>query len=421
MASSTNCSDLISSLNNTLLLAYKAKEVFWKQRSRQLWLALGDKNTKYFHAATRGRKAVNKFSVIENAVNKPVYEEEEILTVFIEYFQQLFTSQEGGRLSTVQEAIQPRISEETNAKVLILPSPTEIKQAFFAIHPVKAPGPDGFSASFFQSNWDTVGSQIILEVQTFFSSGHLPRRINSTHIRLIPKIQSPKKVAQYRPIALCAVFYKIISKLLFKRLQPVLQHIVAKNQSAFVPNRAITDNVVITHEVLHYLKTSGAEKICYMAVKTDMSKAYDRLEWDFIRLVLERLGFHQKWINWLMQCICAVSYSLLLNGLAQGLVKPSRRVRQGDPLSPYLFILCSEVLFGLCLNAQYKENLLGIRVVLGSPRENHLLFADDTMFLCRSEQKSCHELMSILRKYEQASGQMINTDKSAITISPKNK
>ena len=288
-----------------------------------------------------------------------------------------------------------------------------------AIHPDKAPGPDGFSASFFQSNWDTVGPQIILEVQNFFSTGYLPSRINATHIRLIPKILSPKKVAEYRPIALCTVFYKIISKLLSKRLQPVLQSIVAENQSAFVPNRAITDNVLITHEVLHYLKISGAEKICYMAVKTDMSKAYDRLEWDFIRLVLERLGFHQKWVNWIMQCICTVSYSFLLNGSAQGSVIPSRGIRQGDPLSPYLFILCSEVLSGLCLKAQAEGHLPGIRVALGSPRVNHLLFADDTMFFCRSDQKSCLTLMSILHKYEEASGQMINTEKSAITFSRK--
>ena len=264
-----------------------------------------------------------------------------------------------------------------------------------------------------------MGSQIILEVQNFFSTGNLPRKINSTHIRLIPKILSPKKVAEYRPIALCTVFYKIISKLLSKHLQPVLQTIVAENQSAFVPNRAITDNVLITHEVLHYLKTSGAEKTCYMAVQTDMSKAYDRLEWNFIRLVLERLGFHHKWINWLMQCICTVSYSFLLNGSAQGLVTPSRGIRQGDPLSPYLFILCSEVLSGLCLNAQSQGTLPGIRVALGSPRVNHLLFADDTMFFCRSDQKSCQELMLILRKYEEASGQKINTEKSAITFSRK--
>lgn len=135
-----------------------------------------------------------------------------------------------------------------------------------------------------------------------------------------------------------------------------------------------------------------------------MSKAYDRLEWDFIRLVLERLGFHPKWVNWIMQCIDTVSYSFLLNGSAQGSVTPTRGIRLGDTLSPYLFILCSEVLSGLCLKAQAEGKLPGIRVALGSPRVNHLLFADDTMCFCRSDRKSCLELMSILHKYEEASG-----------------
>jgi len=122
MSSPTNSAELISSLNNTLLLAYKAEEAFWKQRNRQLWLALGDKNTEYFHAATRGRKAINKFSVIENAESQPVYKESEILIVFTEYFHKLFTSQEGDRLSTVNEAILPRISNETNEILIAMPS-----------------------------------------------------------------------------------------------------------------------------------------------------------------------------------------------------------------------------------------------------------------------------------------------------------
>lgn len=223
----------------------------------------------------------------------------------------------------------------------------------------------------------------------------------------------------YRPIALCSVFYKIIAKLLSKRLQPVLQDIISENQSAFVPKRAITDNVLITHEVLHYLKTSKAQERCFMAVKTDMSKAYDRLEWDFIRAVLERMGFHQKWTHWIMQCITTVSYSFLLNGSAQGSVLPNRGIRQGDPLSPYLFILCREVLSGLCSRAQHDGSLPGVRIALGCPRVNHLLFADDTMFFCRTDEQSCKTLLKIIQRYEIASGQMINKGKSSITFSAK--
>ncbi|XP_010463404.1 PREDICTED: uncharacterized protein LOC104744076 [Camelina sativa] len=134
---------------------------------------------------------------------------------------------------------------------------------------------------------------------------------------------------------------------------------------------------------------------------------------------MERLGFHQTWIRWLMQCIKTVSYSFLINDQAKGLVTPQRGIRQGDPLSPYIFIICSEVLSGLCLKAQREGNLIGVKVAKGSPRVNHLLFADDTMFFIRADQHSCLTLKNILHKYEAASGQKINQSKSSITFSAK--
>lgn len=221
----------------------------------------------------------------------------------------------------------------------------------------------------------------------------------------------------YRPITLCNVFYKINSQMLSLRLKTVLNSIISENQSAFIPGRAITDNVLITHEVLHYLKVSQAEKRCPMAVKTDMSKAYDRLEWDFIQLVLQRLGMHNKFSNWVMQCISTVSYSFLINDSVYGSVTPYRGIRQGEPISPYLFILCGEVLTGLCKEAERNGSLPGVRVARNSPRINHLLFADDTMFFCYSTPSCCETLRNILQEYGSASGQRINRAKSSITFS----
>ena len=174
------------------------------------------------------------------------------------------------------------------------------RSTIFAIHADKVPGPDGFSASFFHSNWETIGSSVIKEIQEFFSTGILSPALNETHVRLIPKIQCAKRVDEYRHIALCNVYYKIISKLLSLRLKPVLSFIISENQSAFIPGRTITDNVLITHEGLQYLKTSQAQKHCAMAIKMDMSKAYNRVEWNFLSQVMTRLGFHTKWINWIM-------------------------------------------------------------------------------------------------------------------------
>lgn len=156
-----------------------------------------------------------------------------------------------------------------------------------------------------------------------------------------------------------------------------------------------------------------------MAVKTDMSKAYDRLEWEFIKLVLQKFGFHPVWISWLMECISTISYSYLINETPRGKVKPQRGIRQGDPLSPYIFILYSEILSGLCKRAQEEGNLQGIKIARGSPRFNHLLFADDTMFFCKTKNRSVGALKQILKDYESASGQCINKEKSAITFSKK--
>lgn len=201
----------------------------------------------------------------------------------------------------------------------------------------------------------------------------------------------------YRPIALFNLFYKIITNLLSIRLKPVLSSIISENQSAFIPGRAISDNVIITHEVLHYLKTSQAQKNCSMAVKIDMSKAYDRVEWGFVSQVLTHLGFHEKLVNWIMQCITSVSYMFLINDNVYGAVTPYWGIRQCDPISPYIFILCGEVLSSLCRKAELEGSLRGIRVARGSPRVNHLLFVDDTMIFCNSSPESFMSLMKTLQ------------------------
>lgn len=139
-----------------------------------------------------------------------VYKEEDITRVIVQYYQSLFTSMDGDRAETVTYALQRRVSDEDNERLISLPAAVEIRDAIFAIHADKAPGPDGFSASFYHSNWDTIRPDIVSEVQRFFTSGVLPPRINETNVRLIPKIKNPQTVADYRPIALCNVYYKII-------------------------------------------------------------------------------------------------------------------------------------------------------------------------------------------------------------------
>lgn len=132
--------------------------------------------------------------------------------------------------SLISSVLEPQISPKCNEALIKDPTPLEIKEALFAIHPEQAPGPTGFSASFFQSHWDVIGPSVVLEIQSFFTSGVLPPTMNHTHIRLIPKTSDAKKVADYRPIALCNFFYKIICKLLSLRMKTMLDSIISKNQ-----------------------------------------------------------------------------------------------------------------------------------------------------------------------------------------------
>ncbi|KAL0799496.1 hypothetical protein Bca101_054671 [Brassica carinata] len=410
---------LIDAINQELRRAYLAEEQFWQQRSRIQWLKNGDRNTGFFHAATRTRRTINLIPVLEDDHGGVVYEEQDITRVISEYFNRIFTTNGNTSFTQLQGLLTPKVTPEMNKMLTSIPSDSEVEAAARSINGGKAPGPDGFSATFYQSYWHIVGGDVTRDIMSFFTSGQLHPQQNETHIRLIPKITGPRAVADYRPIALCTTHYKIIAKILTRRLKPLLPQLISNTQSAFVAGRAITDNVLITHETLHYLRTSEAKKRCSMAVKTDMSKAYDRIEWGFVKEVLKLLGFDPMWVSWIMCCIETVSYSFLINGTPQGLVRPTRGLRQGDPLSPHIFILCTEVLSALCAKGQDDGSLPGVRVSRHSPAINHLLFADDTMFFCQSKPSSVSALMKILATYEEVSGQKINPVKSAITFSAK--
>lgn len=156
------------------------------------------------------------------------------------------------------------MTDEDNIRLTAIPSAEEIREATFSINAEKAPRPDGFSAGFFHTHWEKVRPDIVREVQGFFDGEPLPENINNTHIRLIPKITNPQKVSDYRPIALCNVYYKIYSKLFTRRLQPLMDKLISENQSAFVLGRAIVDNVLITHEVLALPQDiKGGTEVCY--------------------------------------------------------------------------------------------------------------------------------------------------------------
>ncbi|KAL5577135.1 hypothetical protein UlMin_018834 [Ulmus minor] len=197
-----------------------------------------------------------------------------------------------------------------------------------------------------------------------------------------------------------------------------MDKIISQEQSAFILSRLISDNVIIGFECLHAIKRRKTKKN-YMALKLDMEKAYDRVEWDFIQRVMDKLGFSTGWINKIMACISFVSYSFQFNGQRFGHLNPSRGLRQGDPLSPYLFLLCGEGLFSLLHQYEQSGRLQGLKCGLRGPIIYHLLFADDSLLFLEANSSNCAALKEVLNIYEAASGQAVNLSKSAVCFGPK--
>lgn len=229
--------------------------------------------------------------------------------------------------------------------------------------------------------------------------------VNHTYIALIPKVNSPETVNQYRPISLCNVSYKIITKFLVNRLRPLLSKCISINQGAFAPCRSIFDNILVAHELFHDFKRKKGNKKA-MAIKLDLEKAYDLLDWRFIRGCLTQFGFSNAWCDRIMNCVSSTSFSLLINGSPYGHFRASKGIRQGDPLSPYIFILCMEPFIRNlnCLARNPKSNV----GLLSSPRGDrisNLVFADDCLIFARATTVAAKNINTVLDIFSKVSGQ----------------
>ncbi|KAL0286137.1 UNVERIFIED_CONTAM: putative mitochondrial protein [Sesamum calycinum] len=293
----------------------------------------------------------------------------------------------------------------------------EVSKALSCMSPLKSPGPDGLPPIFFQKFWHVVKPDVVKYVLNFLNDHIMPTGFNETNIVLIPKIKRPESLAHFRPISLCNVVYKIASKSIANRLKPWLDAIISPAQSAFVPGRLISDNVFIAFELNHFLHTHSKGRKQFLNLKLDISKAYDRVEWCFLERVLGKLGFPPSFIDLIMLCITSVSYSFVLIGSRFGSILPQRGLRQGDPLSPYLFLLCTESFSSLFRHAEANREVPGVPICRGAPAISHLLFADDTMIFCPASQDTVQHVQEILASYKQASGQKINLQKSSIAFS----
>ncbi|GJX27994.1 RNA-directed DNA polymerase, eukaryota, reverse transcriptase zinc-binding domain protein, partial [Tanacetum coccineum] len=288
----------------------------------------------------------------------------------------------------------------------------EIKKALFDIDDNKAPGPDSFTSKFFKKAWEIIKDDFYKAIKEFFRTGKLLGEVNATIISLVPKMQTPLKVTDFRPIACCNVVYKCISKILTNRIKPVLNKLVDQNQSAFLLGRALIDNILFTQELLRGYNSRNGPKRC--SLKIDIQKSYDTVSWSFLEKILNNFGFPSSMIQWIMVCISTPKFSICVNGERFGYFKRGRGLRQGDPISPYLFTLIMEVLNMFLKDEIAKERNFKYHFGCKKLKITHLCFADDLLVLSHGDTISISTIKRALEKFSKVFGLHPNMSKSTI-------
>lgn len=281
---------------------------------------------------------------------------------------------------------------------------------------LKAPGPDGYQALFFQKHWNLVADNVYQLVFDVPEGKGMPPHLNDTFLVLIPKVDNPELASQFRPIGLCNVIYKIITKCIVNRIKPMMPHLTSCTQTSFVPGRQITDNIVIVQEVIHTMRNKTG-KTGFMAIKIDFEKAYNRLKWDFIRETLAEIRFPQLLISVIMECLTTSSMKVLWNGEPTESFQPSRGVRQADPLSPYLFVLCMERLNQVIEEAIIAQRWKPICASRNGPQLSNLFFADDIILFGEATVDQASVISECLQRFCVASGSNISFGKSRVYFS----
>ncbi|KAM2399421.1 hypothetical protein TB1_035287 [Malus domestica] len=364
-----------------------AQEKFYRDKSRIKWLSEGDNNTSFFYSMVKIRKLHQSLAVMRD----------------------------GNRLCGLVARIIPKVVTATeNESLLAIPTPNEIFETLKSMDHSSSPGPDGFGGSFYFRCWPIVGNDVVQAVQSFFSQGNILPHFNSNLMILIPKVDGANSVNHLRPIALANFSFKIITKILAYRLSPIAAHIVSPQQNAFTKVRSIVDPIILTSECMNLLdrRCRGGN----IAIKFDIRKAFDTLDWGFLLRVLDAFGFSAGFVDWICSILTSAHLSIFINGSVEGFFPCSRGVRQGDPLSPILFCLAEEV-FSRGLTKMVEDDLIDtFSVPMGIAPPSHVLFADDIMVFMRGTKRSMRNLMRFVEEYSLNSGQCINKLKSLVFL-----
>ena len=281
----------------------------------------------------------------------------------------------------------------------------------------KAPGPDGYPVEFYKVAWPVIRKYFITAVQSFFLYGFLPKGVNATILTPIPKIQGAETMKDFRPISCCIILYKVVSKVLARRLKVLLPELIEPNQCAFVKGRLLLENVLMATELIkNYRKDLiGSRSV----LKLDISKAFDTVKWSFIEDTLRAMHIPEQFIHGIHVCLSTGAFSVSVNGELEGFFPSARGLRQGCALSPYLFFIAINVP-SLAFNKSAASGSIGYHPTCSQINLTHLSFADDIMVFTNGEPSSLQGIFSVLNEFESWSGLAISPAKSAIYMGGKN-
>lgn len=310
-----------------------------------------------------------------------------------------------------EDLVGNKLEECDNIFLEVTFTEVEVRAAIWACASNKSPGPDGFTFAFFKNCWEIIKKDVMAAMEEFHRNGKLVTGLNTLFVVLIPKKDGSNKFEDFRPISLVGSIYKIISKILARRLAKVMDPLISENQAAFVGRRQILDGIVILNEIVDEARR---KKISRFVFKADFAKAYDSVEWNYLEEMMVKMNFGRKWCNWVMECVRTASISVLINGSPSGDFRMERGLRQGDPLSPFLYLIAAEGL-SLLMKKAVEVGLVESTVIGGEGvMVSHLQFADDTIFTCSGKYENIRAIKQILRNFELLSGLRVNLKKCCL-------
>ena len=383
------------------------EEVLWYQKSREKCVKFGDKNSSFFH--TRRKK--NKIHRLHLPNGIWTTDSDILQNEAHDFFKNFFTSTQPPHSRIFNVGNQPIIDDLAINSLTKPVTKSEVLAALNSMKPYKAPRPDGFQCIFFKQYWHIIGDDIFHLVSIAFQTGVFDSTISDIIIALIPKSDPPNTFKDFRPISLCNIVYKLVTKVLVHRLRPILNSIIGPYQSSFLPGRGTIDNSIVLQEIVHFVRKSKKKK-GYVAFKLDREKAFDNVNWEFLDDCLHDFGFLDITIKLIMHCVSSSTFSILWNGNKLPQFKPNHGLRQGDPLSLYLFIICMEKLSMAINNAVNQGRWDPIHITNSGPQLSHLLFADDVLLFTKAKGSQFRLVSDLFDGFSKALGLKINMSKS---------